>query len=308
MGAVVTEQKPHPGTGPARIDALASRRASNMTRAYWLDKARTTEDTPTTEDPRPAPGGDNGDRDTGALPAADQPTATASVLSPGGGLVVDRQVRAQVIEAAHVLPDVGVFSWMDADAVQVASAFARTARFVEWLSAVFEVREIPKCWPEHPPIVVELWALERFHRQVFVTGEDLSGPVTWLNQLAVVRARLREEYKASGCQTESGHQDPVGKNPSTVTARRDRYTRVHGGNAAVVTWWGWPDLDDAGQPVTTPDHPIPDPLANHYAGYTLPAAATEPDPTREGPVASGDLAAGGEVAGVASTRRDNDDE
>jgi hypothetical protein len=143
----------------------------------------------------------------------------------GEAPLVDRDARRALIDAAYAVPsDVGVFSWMDADPVQVAGATTHTARFVERLSAVFEVREIPACWSAHPAIVFELWALERFYRQVFVTGEDLSGPVAWCNQLAAVRARLREEYKAAACQTEAGHQDPIGKRATSVHTRRARYS------------------------------------------------------------------------------------
>jgi hypothetical protein len=248
----VSEQTPD-GHGPARTDALANRRAARRSKGYWLDKTGVASSDAAAG---PAAGGGSG---------AAAPAASGTPAQPA-----DRQARAAVIDAAYRVPvDAGVFSWMDADPVQVAGATARTARFVEWLSAVFEVREIPACWSAHPAIMFELWALERFHRQVFVTGEDLSGPVAWCNQLAAVRARLREEYKAAACQTEAGHQNPIGKTTTSVRARRARYTSSDSGGAQpVLTWWGWPATDDANQPVTWDGGPVPEALAAHYRPYT----------------------------------------
>jgi hypothetical protein len=159
--------------------------------------------------------------------------------------------------------DPGVFSWMDADGSTIAAAMQRLDRFVEWLCATFALGEvITPCWILHPPVVQELWALERYHRLAHDAGANLAEPVRWLNQLAATRTRLGAEWRARGCEYQ--HAEPIAEAASRVSERRGYYLADYWPDGEIplddppggFTWqrWSWPEVDETGAEIAAPIH------------------------------------------------------
>jgi hypothetical protein len=99
----------------------------------------------------------------------------------------------------------GPLDWTALDAAEAAAAWTALAHWVRWLANRYEVdvREIPPCWPLHPPLVEELSALRTAHRAAFTPDGHPSGPLDWHHSLASVRARLRDYVARTGCRLDT---------------------------------------------------------------------------------------------------------
>jgi hypothetical protein len=160
------------------------------------------------------------------------------------------QRRLAVLDDFWGHADPGVFAWADAPPATRYAALVRTQRFVEWLIATFDVREIKPCWTLHPAVVAELWALERLHHATHtLAADDPGAPVVFYNQVPTTRARLRTDTGMDSC-TAIEHTVTVRELPDRVAARRATYETTERWTAV----WAWPDVDDAGESVTPPVH------------------------------------------------------
>jgi hypothetical protein len=184
------------------------------------------------------------------------PAGGVNPRTPGGSAGKRQEQRSALaqIDEMYTAPDPGVFSFMDADAATRAAAFQRLDRFVEWLVAAFGMSEVTACWREHPAMVLELWALERYYVAMFVESDNKSDPIKWVNQLASTRTRLRGEYRPARCGME--HFDPIGESAERVRQRRGHYVADFDVDQGTWARWAWPPVDDALQPVTAPEHVI----------------------------------------------------
>jgi hypothetical protein len=98
-------------------------------------------------------------------------------------------------------PD-GPLDWTALDAAEATATWTALAHWVRWLADRYEVdvREIPPCWPLHPPLVEELSALRTAHRAAFTPDGHPSGPLDWHHSLSGCRGRLRDYVARTGCR------------------------------------------------------------------------------------------------------------
>jgi hypothetical protein len=126
-----------------------------------------------------------------------------------------------------------VFWWAAASEQDVQAAMGRLAYFVEWLVEVYDIsrRVVPACWPKHPDLVQELWALMCLHHATHGANQH-AGPIAFASNLTHARTRLGEIGAGARCLTT--HQ-ARGADDTSADQRRSGY----GAQAGPFTWT-WP--------------------------------------------------------------------
>lgn len=155
--------------------------------------------------------------------------------SAAAAAVAAAATRAGVPEVALATPE--VFWWATATAAQIDKAMRELAYFTEWLVATYDLSPtlVPACWPLHPGLVQELWALRLIHAANHQPGPSgLPGPITFSATFAAWRERVRATLPdLDSCR--GGHR-PAPGNPQQVQ-RREHYPPTSGDFR-----WNWPDI------------------------------------------------------------------
>jgi hypothetical protein len=100
-----------------------------------------------------------------------------------------------------------VTEWHTMTAGEQVTAWAGLRAWVTWLSDRYELsteERLPRCWPRHPGLVEELYALKAWREEIYTTGQP-SGQAAryWHNELRQVLHAAATMY-AVGCR--AGHR------------------------------------------------------------------------------------------------------
>jgi hypothetical protein len=97
--------------------------------------------------------------------------------------------------------------WHDMTPGLQAAAWAGLRAWVAWLHDRYELStedRLPRCWPRHPGLVEELWALRAWREEIYTTGPPSAQSARyWHAELRQVLTAARTLY-AAGCRT--GHR------------------------------------------------------------------------------------------------------
>jgi hypothetical protein len=97
-------------------------------------------------------------------------------------------------------------------------AWSQLRAWVTWLHDRYELGiddRLPRCWPQHPGLVEELWALKAWRQEIYEASQP-SGQAAryWHTELRQV-IQAATNFYAAGCRT--GHRGPRG--PAAEDAR-----------------------------------------------------------------------------------------
>jgi hypothetical protein len=90
------------------------------------------------------------------------------------------------------------------------AAWVQLRGWVIWLQDRYELaveERLPRCWPEHPGMIEELWALKTWREEIYQPGQPCGQAARyWHTELRQVLHAAATQY-AVGCRT--GHRQPA---------------------------------------------------------------------------------------------------
>ena len=144
-----------------------------------------------------------------------QPPPPTARLRPGGRrrLAPSRGLRRRLLSprasAAHSAdtgPDVPPMrEWHQITPAERATAWAELVEWTVWLHDRYELateERLPRCWPQHPGLIEELWALRGWRLAIYIgDGSPAAGQAAryWHGELRQVIAAATSVY-AAGCR------------------------------------------------------------------------------------------------------------
>jgi len=132
-------------------------------------------------------------------------------LGPRTRPVAQRPARpgGQGMAAGGSVPDKGrsLVEWHDMTPGQQQAAWAELRAWVAWLYDRYELGtedRLPRCWPRHPGLVEELWALRAWRLEIYSGGQPAGQAARyWHTELRQFVQAAVPVY-AAGCRT--GHR------------------------------------------------------------------------------------------------------